>query len=75
MAEKKQHPELRGDRNPLTSRKLKERLTKNRFVPKKNATPRTAPEINLPAGTKPEIPANQPSQPAQPLPGDPVPLR
>jgi len=29
------HPENRGDRNPLASRKLKQRLQKNRFVPKK----------------------------------------
>lgn len=29
------HPEHRGDRNPLASRKLKQQLQKNRFVPKK----------------------------------------
>jgi hypothetical protein len=29
------HPEKKGDRNPLTSRKLRENLLKNRFVPKK----------------------------------------
>lgn len=71
MASKKQHPENRGDRSPLTSRKMKEQLRKNRFVPKRNAKESSAQagtEIDLPPGPRPETPA-------QPQPGDPVPLR
>lgn len=81
----KQHPEHRGERNPLTSRKLKERLRKNRFVPNKldkSIAPKKGPDIDLPPGnkpdisapgSKPDIPAQQPPQ--QPSPGEPVPLQ
>lgn len=74
----KEHPENRGDRNPLTSRKLKQRLRQNRFVPKKldkSMMPKAGTDIDLPPGSKPDIPAQQPPQPPQPAPGEPVPLR
>lgn len=74
----KQHPENRGDRNPLTSRKLKERLRQNRFVPKKldrSVAREAGTDIDLPPGSKPDVPAQQPQQPPQPAPGEPVPLR
>lgn len=81
----KQHPEIRGDRNPLTSRKLKQRLRQNRFVPKrleKSMAPKNGTDIDLPPGSKPDIsaPGNKPDIPAQqppqqPAPGEPVPLR
>lgn len=69
-------PENRGDRNPLTSRKLRRRLQEGRFVPKKQgASSRAGTEVNLPPAPKPEIPPQQPAQMPQPQPGDPVPVR
>lgn len=66
------HPENKGDRSPLTSRKLKRELRGNRIV--KKSSPRAGTEVDLPAGPKPEIPAQQPmpQQIPQPPQGDPV---
>lgn len=80
---KKEHPEHRGERNPLTSRKLRQRLRENRFVPKKldrSVASEAGTDIDLPPGSKPDVPAQpsrpvQPPQPPQPAPGQPVPLR
>jgi hypothetical protein len=68
------HPEKQGERNPLTSRKLRRELMKNRFVPKKTVS-ESGTEVDLPPRPKPEVPPLQPQQPQQPKPGDPVPTR
>lgn len=74
----KEPAELRGERNPLKSRRLRRQLMTNRFVKNKENT-RTQPlsvqggEIDLPdQPVKPEINPAQPAQPAQPAPGKPV---
>lgn len=73
-SEKPVHPENRGERNPLKSKRLKRELIKKEFVPKPNMKPRAGgADINLPPA-QPEVPAGNPS-PSQPNPGDPVPVQ
>jgi hypothetical protein len=74
QADKPVHPENRGDRNPLKSKRLKREAMKKEFVPKKNMQPRAGgSDVNLPS-PQPEVPAGNPS-PGQPNPGDPVPVQ
>jgi hypothetical protein len=69
------HPENRGDRNPLASKRIKRQMRQNILGPKKKSTAaRSRTEVDLPGQPKPETP-QPPNQPAQPNPGDPVPLR
>lgn len=47
------HPENRGERNPLASRRLRRELLKNRFVPKKEKPRSLEPEKTLPPASSP----------------------
>ena len=53
------HPEKRGDRNPLTSRKLRSNLLKNRFVPKKSKSELLVVERDALVKAEPDLPARQ----------------
>ncbi|RZA09222.1 MAG: hypothetical protein EOP11_02400 [Proteobacteria bacterium] len=72
MADTQTHPEVRGERNPLKSNRLKKELMKNEEN-KPEQTYAGGADVNLPSpGT--EIPAGDPT-PSQPNPGDPVPVQ